>query len=58
MPHSDVAVRFDFVDPKAVLQQGAGSAQQFLQLPESKRPHLNNMNAQQSQPYIAIQNQD
>lgn len=38
--HSDIAVRLDFVDPEALLHQGAGSAQQLLQLAQSERPHL------------------
>ncbi len=39
--HSDVAVRLDFVNPEALLHQGASSAEEFLKLPQSERPHLN-----------------
>lgn len=41
MTYSDVAVRLDFVNPEAILHQGASSAEQFLQLPQRERPHLN-----------------
>lgn len=38
--HSDVAVRLDFVDPEAIVHQGASSAEQLLQLTQSEWPHL------------------
>lgn len=38
--YSDIAVRLDFVDPEAILHQGARSAQQLLELAQSERPHL------------------
>lgn len=40
--YGDVAVRFDLVNPEAVLHQGARPAKQLLQLPQSERPHLHN----------------
>lgn len=33
-------MRLDFVDPEAVLHQGARPAQQFFELPQGERPHL------------------
>lgn len=38
--YGDVAVRFDLVNPEAVLHQGARPAKQLLQLPQRERPHL------------------
>lgn len=38
--YSDVAVRLDFVNPEALLHQGASSSEQLLKLPQSERPHL------------------
>lgn len=38
--HSDKAVRLDLVNPEALFQQGAGSAQQLFQLAKGKWPHL------------------
>lgn len=40
MTYSNIAVRLDFVNPEAILHQGARSAEQFLKLPESEWPHL------------------
>lgn len=39
--HSDVAVRLDFVNPKALLHKGSSSTQQLLKLSQSEWPHLN-----------------
>lgn len=43
--YGDIAVRLDLVNPEAVLHQGACSAEQLLQLPQSERPHLNKTTA-------------
>lgn len=40
LTHSDVAVRLDFIDPEAFLNQGARSAEQLFELPEGERSHL------------------
>ena len=37
--HSDVAVRFDLVDPKALLHHRACPVQQLLQLAQGERSH-------------------
>ena len=39
--YSDIAVRLDFVNPEALLHQSASSAEQLFKLPQSERPHLN-----------------
>lgn len=38
--HSNVAVRLDLIDPEALLDQGARPAEQFFELPEGERSHL------------------